>query len=792
MAAQAVMYLRFLSESRANAVRLETTTMLVLMGLTILAVLTAGVILVQFVFKPVEQLARAIREAAAGNLHCRLQLKSADEFRDTAGAFNSLLDILQTTTNSRDELEKTLQKRARNLESETMVRRAVEAELRAGEKYITIILNSVREGVLVTNAQGQVLRLNPAAEQMTGWKSMQAIGQPLNNVFRVLNEQTRQPMPVPVDKVVAEGKSVDLTSRGILTDCDGVEHPIADSCAPIRDSNGIILGTILVFRDVTKERRAEEQIIKLNRELEARVASRTTELFESERRHRTLLANLQGMAYRCRNDRDRLMEFVSEGCRNLLGVEPEDLTSGGIAYNHLIHPADQEQVWNEVQRAMARQGVFTLEYRVKHANGQSRNVFEQGRPVLDSQGQVVALEGFIVDITRRVEAERERRVLEDELFQSQKLETIGTLAGGIAHDFNNVLAAILGSAELIRMDLAPGHPSREFLDQIFTVGNHAREVVQQILTFSQQRGTERRVIYLQPVLKECMKLLRSTAPSLVNISFQVDPDCQPVLANSTQIYQVIMNLCMNAWQAMPKNKGAIRVILGMCNIDEKMCLSHPGLYPGPAVRLSICDDGSGMNAATLKRIYEPFFTTKPAGKGSGLGLTVVREIVKAHQGIITVESGLGTGTVFRIYLPPQANKEEEAPTESRVIFSAKRERIMLVDDDESAGLTTEKILGRLGYQVRRFQYPEEAMAEFQADPAEFDLVISDLAMPAMTGDNLAAALLKIRPNIPILITTGVMDSPILKKADEIGINKVLLKPVSTETLAREIARQLTC
>ena len=538
------------------------------------------------------------------------------------------------------------------------------------------------------------------------------------------------------------------------------------------------------------ESQAGGQIVKRNLELEPHVSRSAVEPRDGEGRHRALPANLQGIAYRCRNDRERRMEFVSEGCRNLLGVEPEDFMSGALAYNHLIHPEDQEQVWNEIQSAVARQDVFTLEYRVKHANGQWRNVSDQGRAVLDSQGRVAALEGCIADVTRRAAAEGKCRILEDQLFQSQKLEVIGTLTGGIAHDFNNALAAILGSAGLIKMDLPPEHPSREFLDQIFTVGNHAREVVQQILTFSRQQGSERRVIYLQSVVQECVKLLDSSSPATVNISCQVDPDCPPVLANSTQIYQVIMNLCMNAWQAMPGNSGNILVDLAMCDIDPKMSLGHPGLSTGPAVRLSIHDNGSGMDKATLEQVFEPFFTTKPVGKGSGLGLTVVRDIVKTHQGVITVESEPGKGTVFRIYLPPQANEEEATPAESSIVFSVKHERILFVDDDEFAGVTMERLLERLGYRVRRFQYPEEALAQFQADPAEFDLVISDLAMPGMTGDKLAASLVQIRPNIPILITTGLMDSPILKKQGETGIRNVLLKPVSTETLAREVARQL--
>jgi signal transduction histidine kinase/CheY-like chemotaxis protein len=598
----------------------------------------------------------------------------------------------------------------------------------------------------------------------------------------LLAKLKQAPVEPPAGTATSENRRDRLQpqSSGEWGDMAGVANPLSDvSPCPA------------ISRDEL-EKTIQEHTQKMECEIAARHAAEA-ELRESERRHLLLLANLQGMVYRSRNDREWTMEFVSEGCRNLLGVEPKDFTTGHLLYSLLIHPEDQERVWKEVQSAIAKQGAFTLEYRVKHANGQWRSVWEQGRAVVDSRGQVIALEGYIMDLTQQVDAERECQVLEDQLRQAQKMVAIGTLAGGIAHDFNNLLAAILGSAELIKTDMAPGHPSREFLDQIFTAGRRAREVVHQILTFSQQRENGPIVMYLQPLVKECVKLLRSAIPAMVEISCQVDPDCPPVLADPAQIQQVITNLCTHAWQALPENSGRIRVTLEMCNLDQTMTASHPEFPAGPAVRLSISDNGRGMDQATLERIVEPISTPTAVGKGGGLGLTAVPGIVKAHQGFITVESEPGKGTAFHIYLPPQTieeNKEIETPAESAPIFSKNHERIMFVDDDESAGVATEMLLNRLGYQVRRFKLPEEALAHFQACPAEYDLVISDLAMPVMTGDNLAAALLRIRSDIPILITTGVIEPDMLKKAGEIGVSNVLLKPVSATTLASEIAQQL--
>jgi len=755
-----------------------------------LMVLAAGFWLIQSVWLPVERLARAAREVAGGNRQCRVPPGRPDEFGAMAGAFNHMLDVLESTTVSRDELEKTVRDRTAQLTNENNVRRAIETELRAGEKYLTIILNSIADGVLVTNAEGRVLRLNPVAEQLTGWKTVEALSRPVNEIFRVIDEQTRQPLPVPVAEIVAENKTTGVAAHAILVDRAGAEHPVSDHYSPIRDLNGTVLGVVLVFRDVTDDRRAEEQIVKLNRELEQRVESRTSELRESERRHRTLLANLQGMAYRCRNNRDWTMEFLSDGCRDLLGIEPVDIVSGRICYNDLIHPEDREPVWDQVQSALAAQKAFTLEYRVKHAGGRWRSVLEQGRAVLGDHGQVTALEGYITDITGRVDAERERRILEDQVRRAQKMEAIGTLAGGIAHDFNNVLAAILGSAELIKMDMPADHPSREFLGQIFVAGQRAREVVQQILTFSQRRESERNIIHLFPVVKECVKLLRSTIPAMVDITFRVDPECAPVLADPTQIHQVIMNLCTNAWQALPENGGNIKVTVEMCDVDEKARERHPDLQTATYVRLSVADNGSGMEQATLDRIFEPFFTTKPVGEGSGLGLSVVHGIVKAHQGVITVESQPGKGTVFHIYLPPQKVDPAETPEETPAIHGGNQERILFVEDDELAGWATQKILKKFNYRVEWFTHPGEALAKFRAAPANFDLVLSDLAMPEMTGDDLAAALLKIRPDIPIVLMTGMIDPVIQKQARHIGVCGVLLKPVDAASLGLEIARHL--
>jgi PAS domain S-box-containing protein len=404
-------------------------------------------------------------------------------------------------------------------------------------------------------------------------------------------------------------------------------------------------------------------------------------------------------------------------------------------------------------------------------------------PIKDPRGNVTGASIIARNIAERLQ-------LEAQLRQSQKMEAVGTLAGGIAHDFNNILAAIMGNADLLRMDFPPDHPHAELLQQILAATYRAKALVQQILSFSQCRENKMGPVSLQVVVRECLALLRSTIPAMVGIKYNIASDCSPVLADSTQIHQIIMNLCTNAWQALPERGGVIEVNLEMCEIDAKMAATNPDLRIGQYVRLSIRDNGCGMDQATLERIFEPFFTTKPAGKGTGLGLSVVHGIVKIHRGVIIVSSKPGKGTVFHIHFPAQAMPEAKAPEINVPTLLGNGQRILLVDDEEWAGRTMKKVLSRMGYQVHWSDHPREALARFGAAPAQFDLVVSDSAMPEMSGFDLAAGLLQIRRDIPILLITGLIDSAGEERARQIGIRHVLLKPANAQVIGRVIARLL--
>ena len=385
----------------------------------------------------------------------------------------------------------------------------------------------------------------------------------------------------------------------------------------------------------------------------------------------------------------------------------------------------------------------------------------------------------------------ERKALEADLRQAQKMEAIGQLAGGVAHDFNNMLAGILGSAELVREDLGDTHPSQQYIQSIMTAANRSRELVQQILTFSRRQESEKQVLRLQPIVGECVKLLRSTIPAMVKITHYVDAKCPPVLANPTQIHQVVMNICTNAWQALAETGGRIDITLRALEVDADMVARHRELRLGSHACLTVTDNGCGMDAATRKRIFEPFFTTKPISKGSGLGLSVVHGIIKSHLGAILVESEPGRGTTFQIYLPTRPASQKESPSPVSAIPHGHGERILFVDDEAIVGRSTEEFLRRLGYAVTRFEESEEALARFRQAPQDFDLIFTDWAMPVMSGTELVSAMHEVRPGIPMLLMSGFVDNTMEKNAKTTGIGEVLTKPVTPELLAQAVAQVLS-
>jgi two-component system cell cycle sensor histidine kinase/response regulator CckA len=410
-------------------------------------------------------------------------------------------------------------------------------------------------------------------------------------------------------------------------------------------------------------------------------------------------------------------------------------------------------------------------------------------PLKSPSGEVWGIMGLYEDITKRKQAEEKSSELEKQLRQAQKLETVGTLAGGIAHDFNNILVPILLYTSELLAHNKENTTIRQYLLEIKTAALRARDLVRHILTFSRQHEIDPSNIELLPVIEEAAKLCRATLPSTITLDVQCDcQDCR-VFADSTQIYQVLMNLCTNAYHAIGSDGGTILIRLEREQVDEKTAALHPLLHVGGYIVLSVEDSGSGIAPAILEHIFDPFYTTKEIGQGTGLGLSVVHGIVQSHGGDILVKTQIGSGTTFSVYLPLVA-VVEIAPIKEKPEVSSGTGHVLLIDDEPMITLIGMKSLERFGYRVTTINCGDEAVKLFEAQPEKYDIVITDMAMPHMTGDQMLRALRRIRPNIPVLVMTGFSAIVNEENFKSLGFNGYIQKPMLPMQLHEAIQKAL--
>jgi PAS domain S-box-containing protein len=384
----------------------------------------------------------------------------------------------------------------------------------------------------------------------------------------------------------------------------------------------------------------------------------------------------------------------------------------------------------------------------------------------------------------------ERTRLEAQLRQVQKMQAIGTLAGGIAHDFNNILAAILGYTELALYDVPHGSRMQRHLEEVLTAGKRARDLVQQILAFSRQRPPERQPVQLHLLISDILRMLRASLPSTIAIHPRLTSTAGTVLADPTQLQQVLMNLCTNAEHAMRDTGGALAVHLDAVEVTADFAAAHAPLTPGPHTCIMLRDTGHGMAPEVMERIFEPFFTTKAVGEGTGMGLAVVDGIIASHGGAITVASTPGQGTTFAIYLPRVDTETPSLDVPEEIPIPQGNGRILFVDDEPILAHMTAEMLSRLGYHATVYTSSVEALQTFQVVPWQFDLVITDQTMPVMTGERLARELRRIRPNIPIILCTGFSHTMTASRAQALGVDAFLLKPLGFRELGMAIQQVL--
>lgn len=480
--------------------------------------------------------------------------------------------------------------------------------------------------------------------------------------------------------------------------------------------------------------------------------------------------------------------YMSPSCERVTGYHANEFLEDTEMMERIVHPADRGRVLRHLREDIGTGTPHSMIFRIVTKGGEERWIAHVCQPVFSPEGRNLGRRVSNRDISRYKRAQAEKVELEGQLRQAQKMEAIGTLAGGIAHDFNNILSPIIMYTEIALREMQPENALRPYMEQVLKSSRRAADLVKQILTISRQSERQRAMVQLSPMVKESLKLLRASLPATIEIRQEIVSQWDWVLADPTEIYQIIMNLCTNAAHAMADQGGVLTVGLDNVELQQEQTAHGLSLKPGNYLRLSIRDTGCGIRPELLERIFEPYFTTKAVGVGTGLGLALVHGIVENCGGGIIVATEAGKGTTFQILLPLM-QAEEEGYSEPVKPMSGGKERILLVDDEPDIVMAAQIILKRLGYEVTGLTNAQDALATFGTTPYKFDLVITDLTMPHLTGLDLAYEILALRPDIPIIACTGYGESVTLEKARALGIREILLKPLIPAQLAEKI-RQL--
>ena len=486
--------------------------------------------------------------------------------------------------------------------------------------------------------------------------------------------------------------------------------------------------------------------------------------------------------------------FLSPKMKTLQGqpVDSEITTRAAWLSKVVIHPDDKPvfdaAITDHIQGRTPR---FECEYRTRQPNGEWCWLLSRGRCLFDEAGHPLRFVGSAIDVTAEKQAQMDKERLEAQLRQSQKMEAIGTLAGGIAHDFNNILGAILGYGELAHQHAAEGSAIRRYLDNVMHAAGRAKTLVDRILGFSRSGMGERVPVNIQFVVEETLELLEASLPVGIRLEKQLDAGNAAVIGDTTRLHQVAMNLCTNAMQAMTgTGGGALSVVLERIQLTGPRTVARGTLTPRDYVRLVVADTGKGIPPEVFERIFDPFFTTKGVGEGTGLGLSLVHGIVSDLGGGIDVASKVGAGTRFEIWLPVAGETHKPATEEERELPHANGEMVMIVDDERPLVALTEEMLARIGYEPVGFDSSAAALRAFQAQPQRFDVILTDEAMPELTGTDLAREIRRLRPEVPIVLMSGYGGTQLTARAASHGVTEVLRKPLQSRELAETLARVL--
>jgi len=778
-----------------------------------LALILAGLVILRQIFDRFSSLAISIKLAKDGDMRVLDMQKDTSELHEMTASFNTLIEKFSNTNSE-------LQQKISQLSVIKELSEAVSKNL-----HVDDILDALMEKAMaVSNAQvGSVYAVEPE-----------------KNRFRVitsrgLKSELKKNSYIDINKSFAQRVAVDkkpLLVQDIATDSktekqnDSHHGPASFLSMPITvqddviavlnlshkeskrafDSNDVHICSILIGESslALENSHLHSQVAEHNKDLQERTAEMDRikdelqrginerkhaekALSESDSKYRAILETIDEGYFEV--DLAGNLTFLNDSMCKMLGYPRTTLFA--MNNQHFTTPETAKRMYNDFNQIYRTgQPAQRTEYEIIRKDGTKRSIELSSSLMRDNQNQPIGFHGIVQDLSERLQVKEEKKKIETQLLQSQKMEAIGTLAGGIAHDFNNILSLIIGYTELAMGSLPEDSRARSDMNKLLQAGDRAKELVKQILTFSRHTEQVKKPILIQPIVKEALKLLRATLPTTIEIHQNISTDSM-VLADPTQMHQVIMNLCTNAYHAMSEKGGVLDVSITDTELDAEFTAKHLNTYPGPYLRLTISDTGQGIEQEALDRIFEPYFTTKGQNGGTGMGLAVVHGIVKSHGGTITVYSKPGKGSTFNVFLPKIEHAEADKEGDVRLgTIPTGKEHILFIDDEPAIVDIGKGMLEHLGYTVEIRTSPIEALAAFTALSDKFDLIISDMTMPKMTGDELAKKILAIRPDIPIILCTGFSEHINEEQAKAIGVRKLIMKPFIMREMAEAIRQVL--
>ncbi len=650
----------------------------------------------------------------------------------------------------------------RGVDRDVTARVQTETAIRISEEQFRAVFELAAIAMAQTNpATGRFVNVNRRMCDLTGYTAAELLER---SIADLTHPDDREADWQDYTRLV-QGQTPDYQREKRYVRKDGSIAWVLVNVTLLRDAAGHPYRTLAAIQDMTERRQLDLQLRLLHQAVEQSPAC-------------IVITDAEG---RIEYVNPRFTELTGYTREEAQGVNPRILQSG-------VTPRSVFQtLWREITSGRQWRGEFC------NRKKSGELYWEQAciSPVVDRSGRITRYLAVKEDITAQKQAAVERERLEAQLRQGQKMEAIGTLAGGIAHDFNNILASILGNAELACSQADDNPELRECLDEVIKAGRRAKDLVHQILAFSRQQPLRRQPVSLTPVILESLRLLRAAFPASADVACTLQDEVPEVFGDPTHLQQVVINLCTNSLHALEGRPGRIELSLEKFQAGSGSAEPVPGLAPGPYACLRVTDTGHGIDPSVLDRIFDPFFTTKPPGQGSGLGLAVVDGILRAHEAKVSVESTVGVGTTFRLYFPAAQSPTPTQPARSEPPLHGAGQRILYLDDEEALVELAQRLLRRLGYEVRGFTCPRAALDAYYAGPELFDAVVTDFNMPGQNGLEVASAILARRPGIPVVLSSGYLTQDIEAQARRIGIRHLLHKPNSVEVLGEALHRILS-